>query len=370
MTDCGRCSLQPATRTTAGRPRAARCAPSTSSAPSRGSQTARVGCSSSVRPGRPPPAGRCPGARCPASRASGWACRARQPAPGPAHRPAHLGGRPGTPRSAPPSRASPDPPCRHARWPGVAPRARQHRADRRRRRAHPTRARTQRGRPSRTTGPEGDPDELGDAALVTSQAGQEAGLRSFVAQFAPAPILDREADRLSAITASLAQAVPDSPVTGFAIAAHHRVFDAAAAIRPLPGGRPDLDLQRVVLRHARALGAALVRLELWPLVRTLIDHDAPDPAIYPGWMTHVGVQQARALGRPHNAETLRHPVREAVSTAQRVGALRPDGRRRAPGSRLRAGVRPADEPRRARSIRSGRWPHRAVPGLRGLRTRS
>jgi hypothetical protein len=42
-------------------------------------------------------------------------------------------------------------------------------------------------------------------------------------------------------------------------------------------------------------------------------------------MTYIGVQQARALGRPPNAGTLRWPIREAVSTAQRVGALRPDG---------------------------------------------
>lgn len=145
--------------------------------------------------------------------------------------------------------------------------------------------------PAAPLDPDGDPDELGDAALDAIQAGQEARLRSFVAglqarlpraaEFAPAPVLDQEADRLSAVTAALAQAVPDSPVTAFAVAGHHRVFDATA-IRPLPGGRPDLDLQRVVLRHARALGGALVRLELWALVRALADHDAPDPAIYAG----------------------------------------------------------------------------------------
>lgn len=183
--------------------------------------------------------------------------------------------------------------------------------------------------------PAAAPDHLADAALLVIEQGADARLRSFLAglgqrlpraaQFAPADELDAEADRLSAIAACLAQAAPDSSVTSFAVDLHHRVFDEAATIRPLPGGRPDLDLQRVLLRNARALGALLVRLELWPLVRALIDHDAPDPRIYPGWLTYIGVQQARALGRPSNAETFRDPVREAVATAQRVAALRPDG---------------------------------------------
>lgn len=42
-------------------------------------------------------------------------------------------------------------------------------------------------------------------------------------------------------------------------------------------------------------------------------------------MTYIGVEEARALGRPPNAETLRHPVRSARATAERVAALRPDG---------------------------------------------
>ncbi|MDQ5808325.1 MAG: hypothetical protein M3320_06580, partial [Actinomycetota bacterium] len=123
------------------------------------------------------------------------------------------------------------------------------------------------------------PDELGDAALATVEAGREAQLRSFItgmqtrlvraAEFEPRGVLDREADRISAIAGSLVQAVPDSPVTAFALEVHHRAVDAAAQFRLLPGGRPDLDLFRVVLRNARALGALLVRLELWPLVRHL-----------------------------------------------------------------------------------------------------
>lgn len=179
------------------------------------------------------------------------------------------------------------------------------------------------------------PDELADAALAVVDAGHEARLRSFVtglqarlaraAEFEPREILSLEADRLSAICASLAQAAPESPVSAFATQAHHRAVDAAAGFHLVPGGRPDLDLFRVVLRNARALGALLVRLELWPLIRELVDHDAPgDDGIYPGWMTYVAVQEARALGRPANAEVLRHSVREARATALRVGALRPD----------------------------------------------
>jgi hypothetical protein len=146
------------------------------------------------------------------------------------------------------------------------------------------------------------------------------------AEFEPRDVLDREADRLSAIAGSLVQAVPDSTVTAFALEAHHRAVDAAAQFRLVPGGRPDLDLYRVVLRNARAIGALLVRLELWPLVRHLADHAAPgDDGIYPGWMTFVAVQQARAIVRPLNAEMLRHTVREARATAMRVAALRPDG---------------------------------------------
>ena len=68
-----------------------------------------------------------------------------------------------------------------------------------------------------------------------------------------------------------------------------------------------------------------VRLELSPLVRAVVDRDAPgDAGIYPGWMPHVAVREARALGRRVNAEVLRHSVREARATALRVPALRPD----------------------------------------------
>lgn len=189
--------------------------------------------------------------------------------------------------------------------------------------------------PAASLDPDASPDELGDAALAVIEAGHDARLRSFItglqarlvraAEFEPREVLDREADRLSAITGSLAQAAPDSPVTTFAVQAHHRAVEAAARFRLIPGGRPDLDLFRVVLRNARALGALLVRLELWPLVRAVVNHDAPgDDGIYPGWMTYVAVQEARALGRPINAEVLRHSVREARATALRVPALRPD----------------------------------------------
>lgn len=183
--------------------------------------------------------------------------------------------------------------------------------------------------------PDAGPDELGDAALAVIEAGHDARLRSFItgqqarlvraAEFEPPDVLDHEADRLSAIIASLGQGAPGSPVTTFGLETHHRAVDAAASFRLVPGGRPDLDVYRVVLRNARALGALLVRLELWPLVRHLVDHDAPgDDGIYPGWMTYVAVQRARAIDRPVNAEVLRHTVREATATALRVAALRPD----------------------------------------------
>lgn len=189
--------------------------------------------------------------------------------------------------------------------------------------------------PAASLDPDAPADELGDAALAVIEARHDARLRSFItglqarliraAEFKPREVLDLEADRLSAITGSLAQAAPDSPVTKFAVQAHHRAVDAAAVFRLIPSGRPDLDLVRVVLRHARALGALLVRLELWPLVRAVFDHDAPgDHEIYPGWMTYVAVKEARAIGRPVNAEVLRHSVREARATALRVSALRPD----------------------------------------------
>lgn len=189
--------------------------------------------------------------------------------------------------------------------------------------------------PAASLDPDLAPDELGDAALAVIEAGHDARLRSFVtglqarvvraAEFEPRDALDLEADRLSAIVGSLAQAAPDSPVAAFAVEAHHRAVDAAAHFRLLPGGRPDLDLFRVVLRNSRALGALLVRLELWPLIRRVVDHDAPgNDGIYPGWMTYVAVQEARALSRPANAEVLRHSVRDARATALRVAALRPD----------------------------------------------
>ena len=190
--------------------------------------------------------------------------------------------------------------------------------------------------PAARLDPELPPADLGDAALAMVEAGQDARLRSFVtglqarlvhaAEFEPRQALDAEADRLSAICASLAQAAPDSPVTTLAIEAHHRAVEAAARFRIVPGGRPDLDLFRAVLRNARALGSLLVRLELWGLVRQLVDADAPgDDGIYPGWITFVAVQEARALNRPVNAEVLRNSVREARATALRLAALRPDG---------------------------------------------
>lgn len=139
--------------------------------------------------------------------------------------------------------------------------------------------------------PAAGPDELADAALGAIEHGGEARLRSFIAglqgrlpraaEFAPQAELDAEMDRLSAVSACLAQAVPESPVTAFALAAHHRAFDAAAIMRPIPAGHPNLDLERALLRNTRALGALLVRLELWPLVRKLVDHDAPDPKPIP-----------------------------------------------------------------------------------------
>lgn len=189
--------------------------------------------------------------------------------------------------------------------------------------------------PAANLDPDAAPDELGDAALAVIEAGHDARLRSFItglqarlvraAEFQPREVLDLEADRLATIAGSLAQAAPDSRVTTLAVQAHHRAVDAAAGFRLIPGGRPDLDLFRVVLRNGRALGALLVRLELWPLVRVVVDHGAPgDDGIYPGWMTYVAVQEARALGRPANAEVLRHSVREARATALRLPALRPD----------------------------------------------
>ena len=179
-------------------------------------------------------------------------------------------------------------------------------------------------------------EDIGDAALSVIDAGQDARLRSFViglqariiraAEFEPLETLSAEADRLSAIAASLAQAVPTSPVTRLAIEAHHRAFDAATRFRIIPGGRPDLDLYRALLRNARALGALLVRLELWSEIRLLVAHDVTgDEDIYPGWMTYMGVKEARAIGRPVNAQLLRQPIREARDTALRVPALRPDG---------------------------------------------
>lgn len=189
--------------------------------------------------------------------------------------------------------------------------------------------------PAASLDPDLAPDELGDAAIAVIEAGHDPRLRSFItglqarvvraAEFEPQAVLDLEADRLSAICASLAQAAPQSPVTEFALEAHRRAVDKASGFRVIPGGRPDLDLMRALLRNARALGALLVRLELWPLIRHLVDGDAPgNEGLYPGWMTYVAVQEARALGRPPNAEVLRHSVREARATALRVATLRPD----------------------------------------------
>ncbi|MFL5844287.1 MAG: helix-turn-helix domain-containing protein [Solirubrobacteraceae bacterium] len=180
------------------------------------------------------------------------------------------------------------------------------------------------------------PDDVGDGALALVAAGREAQLRSSVvglqsriaraAQFETRAALDGQLDRLSAIAGTLAQADPASEVARLALQAHHRVFEAGTAFAIVPGGRPDLELFRGLLRNTRALGGLLVRLGLWSSVRTLVAHEVGEhPDIYPGWLTYVEVQEARALGRPINAEHLREPVRNACETALRLPALRPDG---------------------------------------------
>jgi hypothetical protein len=55
----------------------------------------------------------------------------------------------------------------------------------------------------------------------------------------------------------------------FALGSDHRAFEEGVRFHPIPTARPELDLLRVVRRNVRALGALLVRLELWTEVRSL-----------------------------------------------------------------------------------------------------
>lgn len=180
------------------------------------------------------------------------------------------------------------------------------------------------------------PDQLAIAAGRLLDVGGVDRLRTSVtavkarlinaAEHRPVDELAEEADRLTALTSVLVQAQPDGAVTQFAIAAHLQTFDAATGFHRTPTTRPDLDLYRVLLRNTRALGALLVRLEIWPLIRRLAAHGVPKQSdVYSGWMTFVGVQDARAGMSSPGPEGLRDKIRESVAIVQRIRALHPDG---------------------------------------------
>ena len=178
--------------------------------------------------------------------------------------------------------------------------------------------------------------ELAAAASATVTEGRAESLRPVIAglqarlvraaEYEPVDVLDREADKLASLCGALVSSAAPEAVTHLAIEAHHRAFDEAVRFHPTPTARPDLDLYRVVLRNVRALGALLIRLELWPEVRALAAHRATqNEDVYPGWFSYVGSMQARARGRGANAEILRWPLREAKDTGVRIASLRPDG---------------------------------------------
>jgi hypothetical protein len=167
--------------------------------------------------------------------------------------------------------------------------------------------------------------EGGAESLRAVTAGLQARLVR-AAEYEPIDILDREADKLASLSAALVSSGSPAAITRLAMEAHHRAFDEGVRFHPIPTARPDLDLYRVVLRNVRALGALLVRLELWSEVRLLAAHRATqNEDVYPGWFSFIGSMQARARARPANAEILRWPLREARDTAMRVASLRPDG---------------------------------------------
>jgi hypothetical protein len=178
--------------------------------------------------------------------------------------------------------------------------------------------------------------ELAAAVMAKVDKGQAESLRPVIAglqtrlvraaEHEPIDVLDREADKLASLCGALVSSAAPTTLTRFALEAHHRAFDEGVRFRPIPTARPDLDLFRVVLRNVRALGALLVRLELWTEVRSLATHQATqNEDVYPGWFSYVGSMQERARARAANAEVLRWPLREARDTAMRIASLRQDG---------------------------------------------
>jgi hypothetical protein len=178
--------------------------------------------------------------------------------------------------------------------------------------------------------------DLAAAVAATVDEGRGESLRPVItglqarlvraAEHEPLEVLDQEADKLASLCGALVSSGSPAAVTRLAMEAHHRAFDEGVRFHPIPTARPDLDLYRVVLRNVRALGALLVRLELWPEVQILATHRATqNEDVYPGWFCFIGSMQARARGRGANAEVLRWPLREAREAAMRVASLRPDG---------------------------------------------
>jgi hypothetical protein len=184
--------------------------------------------------------------------------------------------------------------------------------------------------------PDLSPDELAKAATTAALDGRAQALRPTIsglqarivraAEFEPVGVLDLEVDKLSSLAGSLAAVVPGSDVARLALGAHHRAFDAGVGLKPTPTVLPDLDLFRPLLRNTRALGALLVRLELWEELRALAVHRASgNDDVYPGWISYIKVRETRTRMRAPNAKVLRWPLREAKDTGLRVPALHPDG---------------------------------------------
>jgi hypothetical protein len=180
------------------------------------------------------------------------------------------------------------------------------------------------------------PPEIATAVTAMVADGRAASLRPVIAglqarvvraaEFDPIDVLEREAEKLASLCGALVSSAASQPLVRFALESHHRAFDEAVRFHPIPTARPDLDLFRVVQRNVRALGALLVRLELWTEVRSLAAHQATqNEDVYPGWFSYISSMQARARSRPPNAESLREPLRSARETAMRIASLRPDG---------------------------------------------
>jgi hypothetical protein len=165
------------------------------------------------------------------------------------------------------------------------------------------------------------PELRGEIAKYSTDAKDalvSAGAQDFGASLEP----------IAALAGALSLFAPQDSVTDLAVTAPHRIFDAAHDAPPAwqiadgtVGAWPSM------LATVRAIGALLIRLELWPQVRMLAGHPPPPGSsqIYSGWLCWMEVQIARRRSTPNNAEHFRQPLRDAAALIARVQELSGDG---------------------------------------------